>query len=103
MEKLIETWGGKLIHGLDEEMLRKQLRDHKKPELLIVDYHLDKGIDGLTVADTLKRQLPDMPVLVVTANQSKELDQEVAKRGYDLMHKPVKPLKLRQLITRLIA
>ena len=42
-----------------------------------------------------------LPVLMITANYSLELKQQIKQQGYLLMHKPVKPLKLKMALLQL--
>ena len=70
------------------------------PDLVIVDYQLDDGVTGLDVARSLvaaaKRELP---VLVITANNTEDIRRLVEDHGYLFMAKPVKPARLRALLS----
>lgn len=103
MRLLLENWGAKVVTARSLEELEAQvdlLND--LPDALICDYHLDDGATGIEAAQALMPKLYDeVPVLVITANYSKELNTELRQLGYHLMNKPVKPLRLKTLLTHL--
>ena len=72
-------------------------------DLLLADYHLADGIDGLQALQqlrTLRGELP--PVAMITADGSSELKQRARELGYPLLHKPVRPAALRALLGALL-
>ncbi|MDN3521703.1 ATP-binding response regulator [Halomonas ramblicola] len=72
-------------------------------DALLVDYHLGEGeADGLAVADRLRTRFPGLPVVVITANHAAELKARVRQAGYEYLLKPVKPLRLRLMLTALL-
>ena len=88
-------------HATDLE--QQAIQDSQGPQLLVVDYHLDKQTSGLDVVRLLKKHLRQEPaVLVITANHSHQLKAEVKREGYQLLYKPVRPLRLRQALGQLL-
>jgi CheY-like chemotaxis protein len=43
-----------------------------------------------------------LPAIVVTADHAADVQQEVSAAGLHLLHKPVRPARLRSLITHVI-
>ena len=41
--------------------------------------------------------------MLITANYSNELKQQIRERGHTLMHKPVRPMKLKIAMSHLLA
>lgn len=74
----------------------------RRPDLLLVDYHLDAGQDGLEALDMLRAAcaLPP-PGALLTADTSAELAERARALGYPLLRKPVKPAALRALVSQL--
>jgi len=102
MKSLLEHWGAEVYFAKNGEKLIEQI-SLESIDLLIVDYHLDDNINGLTVAQALTdKSNKNLPILVITANHSRELDQQVNALGYSLLHKPVKPMQLRLKIGALL-
>ncbi|WP_404417491.1 hybrid sensor histidine kinase/response regulator [Marinospirillum sp.] len=104
MQQLLESWGCQVITATHAVELEQQaIRDSLGPQLLVVDYHLDKQESGLDAVRLLKSRLQKEPaVLVITANHSHQLKAEVKREGYQLLYKPVRPLRLRQALGQLL-
>ena len=103
MRLLLENWGAEVVtaRSLDQLLERVDIQ-RSAPDVLICDYHLDDGETGIgAAAAILPRLETQVPVLMITANYSKELNSEVRELGYHLMNKPVKPLRLKTLLTHL--
>ncbi len=102
MQALLSRWGVDCRIALDVEQAREQL--HRGPiDLILADYHLADGVDGLQAAQQL-RQLRGVlpPVALITADGSSELKQRARALGYPVLHKPVRPAALRALLTALL-
>ncbi|WP_448680526.1 hybrid sensor histidine kinase/response regulator NahK/ErcS' [Pseudomonas nicosulfuronedens] len=104
MRTLLEAWGCRVVTALSEEDLARQVDNfHAESDLLIVDYHLDDGLNGVdAVASINARRGTPLPALMITANYSNELKQQVRELGHTLMHKPVRPMKLKTALCHLI-
>ena len=72
------------------------------PDLLLVDYQLNDEIGTEVVVDLLAQYDLHCPVIVITANHSEELKNQIKQAGYHLLLKPLKPIKLRQLFNQLL-
>jgi PAS domain S-box-containing protein len=76
---------------------------HAEADLLIADYHLDDGRNGLdAVAQINARRSAPLPALMITANYSNELKQQMRELGHSLLHKPVRPMKLKTAMSHLM-
>lgn len=105
MRLLLERWGCEVVVAEDEERLAQQVCVAEEAvDALIVDYHLDHERSGVALAEHLnaQRRLP-LPVLVITADHSRELRQQVRELGFLLLNKPVKPLRLRTTLQQLVS
>ncbi|WPC06537.1 hybrid sensor histidine kinase/response regulator NahK/ErcS' [Pseudomonas benzenivorans] len=104
MRTLLETWGCQVVTALSEEDLARQVDNyHADADLLIADYHLDderNGVDAVALINA-RRSTP-LPALMITANYSNELKQQMRELGHTLMHKPVRPMKLKTAISHLL-
>ena len=104
MRTLLEGWGCEVQTGLSEEDLARQVGGFQNEvDLLIVDYHLDNDVNGVDAVFNIhqQRQTP-IPTLMITANYSNELKQQMRMLGHTLMHKPVKPMRLKTAINHLL-
>ncbi len=104
MRTLLEGWGCSVITALSEEDLAGQVDNfHAEADLMIADYHLDNGCTGIDVVETVNaRRASPLPTLMITANYSNELKQQVRELGHMLMHKPVRPMKLKTAMCHMI-
>ncbi|WP_083280393.1 hybrid sensor histidine kinase/response regulator NahK/ErcS' [Pseudomonas citronellolis] len=104
MRTLLEAWGCRVVTALSEEDLARQVDNfHAEADLLIADYHLDDGCNGVdAVASINARRGAPLPALMITANYSNELKQQVRELGHTLMHKPVRPMKLKTALCHLM-
>lgn len=73
------------------------------PDLLIADYHLGTE-DGLAAVASLRKRYPDaaFPVIVITGDTTTEGIQRLQASGCHVLHKPVRPARLRALVTSLL-
>ena len=104
MEALLGNWGCRVIGARDRDSALRAAREHEAPELLLMDYHLDGGVNGIELAEEL-RQLwgGEIPVLVITADHTQQAREAAAARGFTLLPKPIKPAALRALMGRLLS
>ncbi len=104
MRTLLEGWGCRVVTALSEENLARQVDNyHAEADLLIADYHLDNDQNGVdAVARINARRASPIPAMMITANYSNELKQQIRELGHTLMHKPVRPMKLKTAMSHLL-
>ncbi|OPA88960.1 hybrid sensor histidine kinase/response regulator [Pseudomonas fluorescens] len=104
MRTLLEGWGCQVITALSEQDLARQVDNyHAEADLLIADYHLDDDQNGVdAVARINARRASPIPALMITANYSNELKLQIRELGHTLMHKPVRPMKLKTAMSHLL-
>ncbi|WP_019614845.1 NahK/ErcS family hybrid sensor histidine kinase/response regulator [Psychromonas ossibalaenae] len=104
MKQLLETWHCSIITAGSLADLQAQVdiyNDHT--DILIVDYHLDDGINGVDVAEqVIHLRGSPLPVLMITANYNKSLKNEIKEQGLLLLNKPVKAIKLKTSMLHLL-
>lgn len=78
--------------------------DSRPPDIVLADYHLDRGETGIDAIGALRRRLGGaVPAALLTADRSAELQRHVSgMERCALLYKPVKPAKLRALMTALL-
>jgi len=98
MESLISEWGYTVDVALGE-LTANELVEDNKPDLVIIDYHLDDSQTGLSVVSTWQQSwLIDTPIIVITADYTEEVRLATKTRGFNLLKKPVRPMQLKALI-----
>jgi len=101
MLQLLTSWGARvnIASNIEQALADNQ----QKPDLLLLDYHLDKGCTGLDAAEQLNQKWQTkLPGIVNSADRSEELRELVSELGLYFLPKPVKPLALKRLIKRLL-
>ncbi|WP_411567445.1 PAS domain-containing hybrid sensor histidine kinase/response regulator [Pseudomonas veronii] len=104
MRTLLEGWGCRVVTALSEQDLARQVDNyHAEADLLIADYHLDDEQNGVdAVARINARRASPIPAMMITANYSNELKLQIRELGHTLMHKPVRPMKLKTAMSYLL-
>src|SRR6201992_1721828 len=74
----------------------------RRPQLWILDIWLQGSrLDGIQVLDTLKRELPDVPVVMISGHGTIETAVSSIKKGaYDFIEKPFKADRLLHVVER---
>lgn len=104
MERLLDGWGMDVMTAMNRQEASELIEDGFQPDLLLVDYHLDNNETGLDVAQYLNGLFDSpVPVLMITANYSRELNTLIEAIQYKLLNKPVKPMKLRMMMSSLLS
>jgi len=82
-----------------EDVLDAVHESGRLPDLLIVDYRLGNGENGMDVAQRLRSELdPEIPAILVTGSITPDLGEQARQRNFEFMLKPVLPEKLRACI-----
>jgi signal transduction histidine kinase len=94
---ILESWGCDVSVG---ENLEEVWKDYSEShfDLVICDYRLPDG-NGLQLADRIQVHCAVPPAFIlVSGDTSPEILKAVNDRGHHLLHKPVRPAKLRSLM-----
>jgi signal transduction histidine kinase/ActR/RegA family two-component response regulator len=103
MGGLLERWGCDVIAtSTPEEAEAVLASDSGQPDLLIVDYRLRGNASGIEAIGRLHTLAGTrIPALVITGDTAPDRLREAQESGYPLLHKPVKPAQLRDVIRQL--
>ncbi|MDO1529425.1 PAS-domain containing protein [Fulvimonas sp. R45] len=101
MRALLGRWGVDCRTARDLAEAEAELRCGPI-DLILADYHLGEGVDGLQALERLRGAVePPPPAALITADGSSELKQRARALDYPVLHKPVRPAALRALLTAL--
>ena len=105
MRVLLEGWGCEIVNAFDgEDVVRAADRERRWPGLLVADYHLDDGRTGVqAIARVREAAGSPIPGIVITADRSPEVLRLVRSSGFFLLNKPIRPAKLRALMSHILA
>ncbi|MCP5279795.1 MAG: response regulator [Thiobacillus sp.] len=101
LTSLMTIWGLTVIARSNSTTALAELES--PPDLLVTDYRLADR-DGLALAQALRDRWTgtEFPVIVITGDTSPENVRLLQASGYPVLHKPVRPARLRALVTRLL-
>ena len=74
-----------------------------RPDINILDVHLDDGQTGLDVWRQLAQLHAEVPTVMLTADRDGDLRRQLLDAGVGVLYKPLKPLALRQTLLRMLA
>ncbi len=98
---ILESWGCHVFAAGDLQE-SKDLCSQAQLDMVICDYRLPDG-DGLMLADYIKEHYEIQPAyILISGDTAPEILQAATERGLHLMHKPVRPAKLRSLVLFLL-
>ncbi len=102
MQELLANWGCEVFAAADIEALMPQLMTLRAaPRLLLCDYRLQCGANGLDTIARLRDAFNDeLAAVLITGDTAPDRLQEATASGLPLLHKPVTPALLRQAIDR---
>jgi signal transduction histidine kinase/CheY-like chemotaxis protein len=105
MRELLRGWGCTPVVAIDGRSVVLTLaRGARRPDIVIADYHLDGGASGLEAIEEIRDVYGrHVPGLIITADRSPKVVDLVRRHGFHLLRKPVKPAKLRALVSHVLA
>lgn len=102
MAALLERWGCEVIAVPDERQARSRVASGSRPDILLADYHLDHDLTGCEAIYGIRQALGrDVPAAIITADRSDETRRFMRAQYLPILNKPVKPNRLRALLTSL--
>ncbi|MCJ1885166.1 hybrid sensor histidine kinase/response regulator [Pseudomonas sp. LA21] len=101
MNSLLSRWGCRVLTARSREECQVLLEGDARPQLALIDYHLDDGELGTDLMAWLRTRLGEpVPGVVISADARPELVAQIHAAGLDFLPKPVKPAALRALLSR---
>ncbi|WP_445672991.1 PAS domain-containing hybrid sensor histidine kinase/response regulator [Pseudomonas inefficax] len=102
MGALLGQWGCEVVTATDQAGALLALQG-QAPELILADFHLDHGAVGCEVVRHLREHFAAaIPAVIITADRSDQCRRALQKLGAPLLNKPVKPGKLRAVLSQLL-
>jgi len=99
---LLRSWGCNVVTAQsDQDALA--IIDAHKPDLIISDFHLQNGRTGIEAIARIRNALgPEIPALLITGDVSPERLRQAQQSGHQLLHKPLSPMTLRAVMSKLL-
>jgi len=101
MHSLLSRWGCRVSTARNRKECAALLDGGLRPQLALVDYHLDDGETGTGLMTWIRTRLAEpLPGVVISADLRPEIVAQVHGAGLEYLAKPVKPAALRALLSR---
>lgn len=100
---LLRQWGCHVVQGANLEELATALQQHlRQPDLLLSDYRLGQGANGLDALAALRDLIerPEAPALLLTAETTESVLAHARRCGVPVLHKPISPARLCEAMAR---
>jgi len=100
MEHMLGDWGCIPVAAYRPDELMDALRRlGRAPDVVVSDYRLSGGASGTDVIRRVREEFgAQVGGLLVTGDTHQELQEEAARDGYKVVHKPIHPKRLRAAI-----
>jgi CheY-like chemotaxis protein len=100
---LLGGWGIQVHEAQGLQDAQVWLENGLKPTLILSDYRLKDTNNGIEVVQILRQQLAaEVPACLMSGNTDAALMTAAKGAGLSLLHKPVRPAKLRSLLRHLL-
>jgi signal transduction histidine kinase/CheY-like chemotaxis protein len=99
MTILLEGWRCKVLSassGTEADALL--LREDDAPDVVLADYRLPGPENGIQIMRRLRRRFPGVGGVLITGDIGPETLREAEEAGYQILHKPLRPARLRALL-----
>ena len=100
MQGLLQLWGCNVITAASKEEAITQLKQHQLvPHGIIADYRLRDNQTGIDAIHGIHKEYHNnIPALIVTGDIAVDRLRVVNDSGFQVLHKPVAPMKLRTFL-----
>ncbi len=105
MRGLLMQWGCDVIDAstINEAIEKIENNKNKTINFIISDYRLANGVTGIQAIERIQSKLNNnIPSILITGDTAPDRLREATNSGYQLLHKPVPPAKLRTLIGNML-
>jgi len=105
MESLLDSWGCDVVAapGL-RDLLERLDALGKRPQAIISDHRLAHGTTGVEVIRSVRERFgAELPAALITGDTGPDALGLAEREGYPVLHKPLRPARLRALLNRFAA
>ncbi|RFO95186.1 hybrid sensor histidine kinase/response regulator [Rhodoferax lacus] len=99
VRELLLSWGCQVQEAANQVQALQQLHQHGVPDVILSDYHLGASETGIACITALRGQAGvQIAACLMSGETHEDFLQEVKAADLPLLHKPVRPAKLRSLL-----
>lgn len=102
LQELLRSWGCVVNAAAGVQQALDFVNAYPAPDLVLTDFRLGEDRNGMDVIAMVRSHARrDIPACLMSGDTDAELIQSAKAAGLTLLHKPVRPAKLRSLLRRL--
>nr|WP_049764617.1 MULTISPECIES: ATP-binding protein [Chelativorans] len=104
MGGILRSWGCRVVAAPSGTAALSQLAiDRHRPDLIVADYRLADGRTGIQAIRHLREGYgAAIPAFLISGDTAPERLRDAREEGYQLLHKPVTPMRLRAMLNQLL-
>jgi signal transduction histidine kinase/CheY-like chemotaxis protein len=103
MGGMLRNWGCRVVTAGSFSEAEGKLGVDQIPDLIISDYRLTNGQSGIVAIAQLRERFgASIPAFLISGDTAPERLREARESGHHLLHKPVRPIRLRAMLTQLL-
>jgi signal transduction histidine kinase/CheY-like chemotaxis protein len=100
---MLRSWGCRVIAADSLEAALTALEGEQSPHLIISDYRLANGQSGISAIAKLREAFGGaIPAFLISGDTAPERLREAQESGHHLLHKPVRPMRLRAMVNQML-
>ncbi len=106
MQRVLSGWGCRVLcaDSATQALTKISGENAVRPDLVLSDHRLREGQNGLDAIRAVRRALnTPLPAILISGDTAPEVLRAAADFGCPLLHKPVKPARLRAAINAVLA
>ncbi|MBP2233935.1 signal transduction histidine kinase/CheY-like chemotaxis protein [Sinorhizobium kostiense] len=100
MTQILESWGASVLAASSTAEAAALMQEiGTAPDILLADYQLDSGDNGIETIRTLRALAgAEIPAVIISANRQRDFVRLGDEMSFAVLAKPVQPVRLRALI-----
>jgi two-component system, sensor histidine kinase len=103
IEIVLKQWGCHVLAAQSGiEALEKLHQHDSAPNVILCDYRLRDEETGIAAIQAIHRQWGAIPAALITGDTAPDRLKEATESGYELLHKPLNPARLKFVLCRML-
>jgi two-component system, sensor histidine kinase len=103
IELVLKQWGCYVLTAESQaDGLNLLKQQDRAPDVILSDYRLREGETGIAAIHAIHREWGLTPAALITGDTAPDRLKEATESGYELLHKPLNPTRLKIVLCRML-